>query len=216
MPLRGGGLPKHWSLPSNSLSTESGQLQSSGLGATHRRMALAGMGRHRPLSSLAQWAQRLYERTLRDQIPTTYVAVEQRQPVGSVTLVEHDMEIRVDLSPWLAGVYVRPLAPAGRGQYARAACALAGSPPGLCGALPLYPSCPPVLRALRLGSPRGNDLPRTPSYDHAVLIDVSCAPSPAHICLNCYQSSRQIQAPGVMLPRLAERLAQARELLRQH
>ena len=61
-----------------------------------------------PLGSLAQWTHGLYERTLRDQIPTTYVAVEQRQPVGSVTLVEHDMEIRVDLSPWLAGVYVRP------------------------------------------------------------------------------------------------------------
>jgi len=61
-----------------------------------------------PLGSLAQWTHGLYERTLRDQIPTTYVAVEQRQPVGSVTLVEHDMEIRVDLSPWLAGVCVRP------------------------------------------------------------------------------------------------------------
>jgi predicted N-acetyltransferase YhbS len=44
---------------------------------------------------------------LRDQIPTTYVAVEQRQPVGSVTLVEHDMAIWLDLSPWLAGLYVQ-------------------------------------------------------------------------------------------------------------
>src|SRR5690348_1968173 len=61
-----------------------------------------------PLGSQAQWTQGLAERTLRDQIPTTYVAVEQSQPVGSVTLVEHDMEIRVDLSPWLAGVYVQP------------------------------------------------------------------------------------------------------------
>jgi GNAT superfamily N-acetyltransferase len=61
-----------------------------------------------PLGSPAQWTHGLSERTLRDQIPTTYVAVEQRQPVGSVTLVEHDMEIRWDLSPWLAGVYVQP------------------------------------------------------------------------------------------------------------
>ncbi|HEX3271470.1 MAG TPA: GNAT family N-acetyltransferase [Ktedonobacterales bacterium] len=60
-----------------------------------------------PLGSLAQWTQGLYERTLRDQIPTTYVAVEQRQPVGSVTLVEHDMAIWLDLSPWLAGLYVQ-------------------------------------------------------------------------------------------------------------
>jgi GNAT superfamily N-acetyltransferase len=61
-----------------------------------------------PLGSLAQWTHGLYERTLRDQIPTTYVAVEQRQPVGSVTVVEHDMAIRLDLSPWLAGLYVQP------------------------------------------------------------------------------------------------------------
>lgn len=61
-----------------------------------------------PLGSLAQWTRGLSERTLRDQIPTTYVVVEQRQPMGSVTLVEHDMEIRWDLSPWLAGVYVQP------------------------------------------------------------------------------------------------------------
>jgi GNAT superfamily N-acetyltransferase len=61
-----------------------------------------------PLGSQAQWTQGLSERTLRDQIPTTYVAVEQGRPVGSVTLVEHDMEIRLDLSPWLAGVYVQP------------------------------------------------------------------------------------------------------------
>ena len=61
-----------------------------------------------PAGSLAQWTEGLSERTLRDQIPTTYVAVDQGQPVGSVTLVEHDMEIRLDLSPWLAGVYVQP------------------------------------------------------------------------------------------------------------
>ena len=61
-----------------------------------------------PTGSLAQWTQGLYERTLRGQIPTTYVAVEQGRPVGSVTLVEHDMEIHRELSPWLAGLYVQP------------------------------------------------------------------------------------------------------------
>jgi len=61
-----------------------------------------------PTGSLAQWTQGLYERTLRDQIPTTYVAMEQGRPIGSVTLVEHDMEIRLELSPWLAGLYVQP------------------------------------------------------------------------------------------------------------
>lgn len=63
-----------------------------------------------PLGSQAQWTQGLAERTLRDQIPTTCVAVELGQAVGSVTLVAHDMDIRLDLSPWLAGVYVWPQA----------------------------------------------------------------------------------------------------------
>jgi GNAT superfamily N-acetyltransferase len=61
-----------------------------------------------PSGSLAEWTRGLYQRTLRDQIPTTYVVVEQSRPIGSVTLVEHDMETRLDLSPWLAGLYVEP------------------------------------------------------------------------------------------------------------
>jgi len=61
-----------------------------------------------PLGSQAQWTQGLAKRTGRDQIPATYVAVEQGRPIGSVTLVERDMELRWELSPWLAGAYVQP------------------------------------------------------------------------------------------------------------
>lgn len=66
-----------------------------------------------PGGSLASWTAGLRERTNRDRIPTTYVALDGEELLGSVTLVEYDMDSRHDLSPWLAGLYV---APAHRGQ----------------------------------------------------------------------------------------------------
>ncbi|HVB74742.1 MAG TPA: GNAT family N-acetyltransferase [Ktedonobacteraceae bacterium] len=59
-----------------------------------------------PRGTLAGWTEGLRRRTNREQIPTTYVALEGNEPLGSVTLVEHDMRTHPDLSPWLAGVYV--------------------------------------------------------------------------------------------------------------
>src|SRR5437764_828170 len=48
------------------------------------------------------------QRTHRDLVPTTYVALEgDGGLLGSATLVEHDMSIHQDLHPWLAGVYVK-------------------------------------------------------------------------------------------------------------
>jgi N-acetylglutamate synthase-like GNAT family acetyltransferase len=41
-------------------------------------------------------------------IPTTFVAVVDDKVVGSASLVEHDMEDRLDLTPWLASVFVDP------------------------------------------------------------------------------------------------------------
>lgn len=61
-----------------------------------------------PSGTLETWTEGLRHRTKRDQIPTTYVALEGNELLGSVTLVEHDMLTRPDLSPWLAGVYVTP------------------------------------------------------------------------------------------------------------
>ena len=40
------------------------------------------------------------------QIPTTLVAIENGEALGSASLVESDLEARPDLSPWLAGVFV--------------------------------------------------------------------------------------------------------------
>jgi GNAT superfamily N-acetyltransferase len=48
------------------------------------------------------------ERTIRGRIPETFVAVEDGEPVGTASLVVHDMAARRDLSPWLAAVYVAP------------------------------------------------------------------------------------------------------------
>lgn len=61
-----------------------------------------------PSATLEGWTEGLRGRIRRDQIPTTYVALDENEPLGSVTLVEHDMLTRPDLSPWLAGVYVTP------------------------------------------------------------------------------------------------------------
>ena len=46
------------------------------------------------------------ERTHRDAIPVALVAFEGAAPVGTVCLKTHDMDTRLDLSPWLAGLYV--------------------------------------------------------------------------------------------------------------
>ena len=41
-----------------------------------------------------------------DDIPKTFVVVSGGVVLGSASLVEHDMHTRMDLSPWLASVYV--------------------------------------------------------------------------------------------------------------
>jgi GNAT superfamily N-acetyltransferase len=54
------------------------------------------------------------------RIPTTFVALDDDEPIGSASVVEQDMDIsraspaQRDLTPWLASVYVRPEA-RGRG-----------------------------------------------------------------------------------------------------
>ena len=40
------------------------------------------------------------------EIPQTFVAVESDALVGSASLLPHDMDTRMDLTPWLASVYV--------------------------------------------------------------------------------------------------------------
>ncbi|MDQ0390436.1 GNAT family N-acetyltransferase [Labrys monachus] len=50
-----------------------------------------------------------YEReraSSREHLPRTFVLLEEREPVGMVTLAENDLEIRPNLNPWLADLYV--------------------------------------------------------------------------------------------------------------
>jgi GNAT superfamily N-acetyltransferase len=42
------------------------------------------------------------------RIPCGFVAFDGDTPTGSANLVRHDLETRMDLSPWLAAVYVVP------------------------------------------------------------------------------------------------------------
>jgi GNAT superfamily N-acetyltransferase len=66
----------------------------------------------------AQWGELNPQKTLDDRIsaferhltetpvPATFVAIEDGQPLGSASLVEHDLPTHSQLSPWLASVYV--------------------------------------------------------------------------------------------------------------
>jgi N-acetylglutamate synthase-like GNAT family acetyltransferase len=38
----------------------------------------------------------------------TFIAIEENDVVGTVSLVPHDLKIRMDLTPWIASVFVKP------------------------------------------------------------------------------------------------------------
>ena len=61
-----------------------------------------------PEESLEECARRLRERAGHGGIPTVFVAVSNGSLLGSASLIEHDMDGRGDLSPWLAAVFVAP------------------------------------------------------------------------------------------------------------
>lgn len=65
-------------------------------------------GHHNPNGTYERTLSRLSSRLNRDQVPLAYVAILADRLVGTASLVEHDMDGREDLSPWLAGVFVHP------------------------------------------------------------------------------------------------------------
>jgi GNAT superfamily N-acetyltransferase len=67
-----------------------------------------------PGGSPESWTEGLRGFANHDRIPTTYVALEGDELLGSVILNEHDMSTHQELSPWVSGVYVKPAA-RGRG-----------------------------------------------------------------------------------------------------
>jgi predicted N-acetyltransferase YhbS len=52
--------------------------------------------------------ERLEECLTDSDIPLTFVALEGNTPVGTIGIILHDMETRMDLTPWLASLYVLP------------------------------------------------------------------------------------------------------------
>ena len=63
-------------------------------------------GHLRPGDSLEARQARLQNYANRDRIPLTVVALDEGELLGSASLVVHDMETRMELTPWLAGVFV--------------------------------------------------------------------------------------------------------------
>ncbi|RJP70316.1 MAG: GNAT family N-acetyltransferase [Candidatus Abyssobacteria bacterium SURF_17] len=61
-----------------------------------------------PDGSIEQRVASLETELKSDGIPKTFVAVSGEALLGSASLVPHDMDTRMDLSPWLASVFVAP------------------------------------------------------------------------------------------------------------
>lgn len=55
------------------------------------------------------WANQVRQSTSVEGLPATYVALVDGEPIGTVMLTYIDMITRKDISPWLAGLYVKPI-----------------------------------------------------------------------------------------------------------
>jgi GNAT superfamily N-acetyltransferase len=62
----------------------------------------------RPGDTLEARTERLRGECGHEEIPTVFVALEEGALLGSAMLLHHDMDTRMDLTPWLAGVFVAP------------------------------------------------------------------------------------------------------------
>jgi len=59
-----------------------------------------------PDRTLADVERLISERANTNRIPVALVALEGKELLGTVCLKVHDMDTRLDLTPWLAGLYV--------------------------------------------------------------------------------------------------------------
>ena len=64
-------------------------------------------GHYRPNDTVDARAERLRACCGKNALPTVVVALSGAELCGSAMLVANDMDTRPDLSPWLAGVYVK-------------------------------------------------------------------------------------------------------------
>ena len=61
-----------------------------------------------PDETLTTLTARFQQKITPRRIPEIFVALDGDAPVGMASLIEHDLDARPDLSPWLASVYVLP------------------------------------------------------------------------------------------------------------
>lgn len=61
-----------------------------------------------PQSTVDRRIESLRQHLHTDHIPLTLVAVADDAVIGSASLIEHDLHTHLELSPWLASVYVAP------------------------------------------------------------------------------------------------------------
>lgn len=57
--------------------------------------------------TLQKRAEAITKAAGREGIPSIFIALSKSQLIGSAALVQQDMDTKTDLSPWLAGVYVK-------------------------------------------------------------------------------------------------------------
>ena len=65
-------------------------------------------GHESPGTTLEGLEEKFRNHLNRNVIPLTLLAMEEDRPLGTASLVFHNMKDRQDLSPWLAAVYVLP------------------------------------------------------------------------------------------------------------
>ena len=63
---------------------------------------------YNPGESIQERVEKITAQAGKGDIPTTFVAIEGGTVLGSASLIAHDMDMRMDLSPWLASVLVAP------------------------------------------------------------------------------------------------------------
>lgn len=75
---------------------------------TVARWIFGEWGHQSPNATLENIEERFRTHLNRKEIPLTILAMEGETPIGTASLIFHDLSRRQDLSPWLAAVYVLP------------------------------------------------------------------------------------------------------------
>lgn len=61
-----------------------------------------------PANDVPARVARLHQHVLSKGVPNTFVAIDGNEVLGSASLVSHDLDLRPELTPWLASVFVDP------------------------------------------------------------------------------------------------------------